>query len=556
VAEEREQHVEQGVPPVTDLRIARLVLLPAVVLLLLAGCGGKGDGGEGASSSPDGPGGTCVIGVETDADALSPFASATVTGSDIHGILFQSLARTNPDMATYSPELARSWEFSQDHKSLTFHLRRDVTWHDGVPFTAYDVEFSLPIYKDKRIAYGAVRWLDHITGAVALDSFTVRFDFDAVYPYQLTDANVGAPLPKHLLEGIPVEELLHHPFNRRPLGNGPFELESWTPQQSIVLRAYEGYGDGRPPLDRVVFKIVPDRTSLLAQLKTGGIDLYPKFPPHAYEELRSTPGLVIDRVPSRSYYYLGWNNAHPLFADRRVRRALTMAIDRERIVNSLLYGLGQVIHGPILPFLWAHDPEIPPIPYDPEGAKELLAEAGWEDHDGDGWLDKDGEPFEFTMKTNENNDLRKDIVVVVQEMLAKIGIKVHPVTVEWTTFVEQMNRKEFESDCYGWRQGVKVDLTAIWHSRSLDDIYNQVSYSNPEVDRLMDEAALELDRGKAKELWSQVQRLIAADAPYTFLFNLDDVHAVHKRFRDVRFLTYAWNYYLHEWYVPPDERKY
>ncbi len=501
-------------------------------------------------------GGTLDIGVDADADALCPLTSSAATGSDIHGLIFAGLAQTNPDMATYSPWLARSWEFSKDHKSLTFYLRDDVTWHDGVKFTAYDVEFSIPLYKNEQIAYGPIRWLDHITEVAALDSYTVRFDFDAVYPYQLTDANVGRPLPKHILEGVTPEELRDHPFNRNPVGTGRFRFESWAPQQSVVLRAYEDCALGRPYLDRIVFKVVPDRTSLLTQIKTGQIDLYPKVPPHGAHGLTDNPDLVIHRVPSRVYYYLGWQNTHRFFSDVEVRRALSMAIDREKIVSSLLYGMGEVINGPILPFLWAYDPDVPAIPYDPEGAVELLAEAGWEDHDGDGWLDKDGEPFEFTMKTNENNDLRKDIVVVVQEMLAKIGIKVHPVTVEWTTFVEQMNRKEFESDCYGWRQGVKVDLTAIWHSRSLDDIYNQVSYSNPEVDRLMDEAALELDRGKAKELWSQVQRLIAADAPYTFLFNLDDVHAVHKRFRDVRFLTYAWNYYLHEWYVPPDERKY
>lgn len=497
-----------------------------------------------------------VIGVETDADALSPLTSSTSTGSDIHGILFAGLARTNEDMATYSPWLAESWEFSSDHRLLTFHLRDDVKWHDGVPFSAHDVTFSIPLYMNKQIAFGAIRWLDHITSVTALDSFTVRFEFDAVYPYQLSDANVGRPLPRHLLEEVPPEDFLNHPFNRNPVGTGAFRFDSWTTQQSIVLVANESYFDGRPFLDRVVFKIVPDRTSLLTQLKTGEVDLYPKFPPHAFEDLGSTSGLEIHRVPSRSYYYLGWNGAHPLFEDRNVRRALTMAIDREQIVNTLLYGLAQVIHSPILPFLWAHDPDVPVIEFDPDGARRLLAEAGWEDHDGDGWLDKDGNRFEFTMKTNENNDLRKDILVVVQEMLARIGIRMHPETVEWTVFVEQTNAKNFEADCHGWRQSVKVDLTSIWHTRSIEDKFNQVSYSNPEVDERIDRAVMELDRGKARDLWGRIQRLIAADAPYTFLFNMQDVHAIHERFRGVRFVTYSWANNIDEWYVPSDERKY
>jgi peptide/nickel transport system substrate-binding protein len=519
-------------------------------LFVAGGCGGseRAPGDRGRAY-----GGTLVVGVETDADALSPLTSTTSTGSDIHGVLFAGLASTNPDMASYSPWLARSWEFSNDHRSLTFFLRDDALWLDGVPFSAHDVVFSIPLYKDERIGYGAIRWLDHITNVVAIDSFTVRFDFDAVYPYQLTDANVARPLPKHILEGVEPPELRNHPFNREPIGTGPFRFEEWKTQQTITIVANEKYFLGRPRLDRIVFKIVPDQTSLLTQLRTGAVDFYPKFPPSAWEELASLEGLSVVRVPSRVYYYLGWQNTHPLFADKRVRRALTMAIDRDLIVSTLLHGCGRVIDGPILPFLWAHDPDVPSIPFDPEGAERLLAEAGWIDRDGDGWLDKDGRTFEFTMKTNENNELRKDIVVIVQEMLARVGIKLHPETLEFTVFIEQTNRKEFEADCHGWRQGVKVDLTSIWHSRAIEDKYNQVSYSNPEVDRYIDEASLELDQARAKWQWSQVQRLIAEDAPYTFLFNLDDLYAIDERFRDVRFETYAWTYNLHEWYVAPSE---
>ncbi len=459
-------------------------------------------------------------------------------------------------MATYSPWLAESWKFSKDHKSLTFLLRNDVTWHDGVRFSAYDVEFAAPLYKEPSIASSVVRWQDHITNVVALDSFRVRFDFDAVYPYQFTDANVAKPLPRHILEGLTPEEIRDSPFHRSPIGTGPFQFDSWTAQQSIVLTAYEEYFEGRPHLDRVVFKIVPDRVNLLTQLRTGEIDFYPKLPPHALQELEENDALEVIEVPSRVYYYLGWQNDFPLFADRKVRRALTMAIDRETIVSTLLYGKGGVIHGPILPFLWAYTSDVPTIPYNQDEAKRLFAETGWVDSDGDGWLDKDGEKFEFTMKTNENNDLRKDVVVIVQEMLAKVGVKLHPETVEWTVFAEQVRGRQFEASCYGWSQGVKVDLTSIWHSRSIESSYNMVSYRNDDVDRLIDQAVLELDRGKAKRLWAETQRVIAGDVPYTFLFYLDDLYAIDKRFENVNIITYAWHYNLHQWYVPPGKRKY
>ncbi len=537
-----------------------LSLYAATLLLLLAaaGCTDRGER-EGKSAPARGDsldGGTLVVGFDADVDALSPLVTTTSSGSDVYGEIFASLVRTNPDMATYSPWLARSWEFSPDHKSLTFDLRRDVKWHDGVPFTAYDVEFSIPLYKNEQIAFGSIRWLDRITKVTAVDSFTVRFDFDSVYPYQLTDANVGRPLPKHILGDVPVEKIRNDPFHRSPVGNGPFRFESWIPQQSIVLAANDDYFEGRPHLDRVVFQIVPSRTNLISQLKTGEIDFYPKLPPHAYREFEDDDRIEVKRVPSRVYYYLGWQLANPLFSDVRVRRALTMAIDRESLVKSLLFGTGRVIDGPILPFLWAYEPDVPHIPYDPEGAKRLFAEAGWTDSDGDGWLDKDGKRFEFRMKTNENNDLRKDIVVIVQEMLSRVGVKLHPETVEWTLFLEQTTAKDFEAMCHGWRQGIKVDLTSIWHSRSIEDRYNMVSYSNPAVDRLIDKAVLEKDRTRAKKEWSEVQKIIAADVPYTFLFNIDDLYAIDRRFRNVKLITYAWTYNLEKWYVPPDERRY
>ncbi len=534
-------------------RTALAAALLALIVVLTAGCSGERDQPP-ADNRPDG--GTLVVGLDADADALSPLVTTTSSGSDIFGEMFCGLARTNPDMASYSPWLAESWEFSPDHKTLTFHLRDDVLWHDGVKFSAYDVEFSVPLYQSERIAYGSIRWLEKITAVTALDSFTVRFEFDAVYPYQLTDANVGRPLPKHLLEEVPHDQMRNHPFHREPVGNGPFMFESWTAQQSIVIVANDLYFEGRPHLDRVVFQIIPSRTNLIAQLKRGEIDFYPKLPPHAYKEISETEGIDVRRVPSRVYYYLGWQNTNPLFTDMRVRRALTMSINRESIVQTLLFGTGEVIHGPILPFLWAHEPDLEAIPYDPEGAKALFAEAGWTDSDGDGWLDRGGEPFEFRMKTNENNSLRKDIVVIVQEMLSRVGVKVHPETVEWTLFLEQTTGKDFEASCHGWRQGIKVDLTSIWHSRSIDDRYNMVSYSNEDVDRLIDEAVLELDREKARGMWREVQRIIAEEVPYTFLFNVDDLYAIDGRFENVELLTYSWTYNLEEWSVPPGKRKY
>jgi peptide/nickel transport system substrate-binding protein len=550
-----------------DVGLLRVSLGCTLVLLLgLAGCGKKADEGaadpdsnvaESVKAKEDAPnkGGTLIVGTEADADALNPVASSTAQASDIYGNIFIYLCKISPDMETYSPWGAKSWEFSDDHKTLTFHLRDDVYWHDGVKMTADDVAYSFSIHKNPACAWSIIRWLDHITSVTAVDPFTVVVKFDEVYPYQLTDANVFRPLPKHLLENIPPEEMRNAEFNRNPVGNGPFKFKKWVPQQYIELEANDNYFLGRPNLDRVIWKVIPDRTNLLTQIETGEIDFYHHFPPEAYERISRNPDLKIYRFPSRSYTYVAWNLKDPLFANRNVRRALNMAINRREIIDQLFYGLGVPAPGPFLSFLWAYNPNLRQLPYDPAESRRILAQEGWKDTDGDGWLDKDGVTFEFTMKTNENNVERKDITVILQDRFKSLGIKVKPVYLEWTMFVNEVQDRNFQSAVSGWNVGIKADLTTYWHSSAINDKFNYVSYSNPRVDELIDEAKVEMDRDKAKEMWSEAQQLIVDDAPYCFLFNLDDLNALHKRFKNVNMITYGWDYNLADWYVPKDEIK-
>lgn len=522
--------------------------------LALAGCG-KESGGAAAGGAKH-RGGTLIVGTEADADALNPAISSTGDASDIYGNLFIYLCKSTPDMEDYEPWGAKSWEFSDDRKTLTFHLRDDIYWHDGVKMTAYDVEYSFYLHKNPEVAWATIRWLDNIESVTAVDSFTVVTKFSKVYPYQLTDANVYRPVPKHLLEHIPPSEMKNAEFNRNPVGNGPFKFKKWVAQQYIEIVANDDYFLGRPNLDKVIFKVVPDRTSLLTQVETGEIDLYHKFPPEAYERLSKNPDYEIYRFPSRSYYYVGWNNAYPLFSNRDVRRALNMAINRKEIIDVLCYGLAKPVYGPFLSWLWAYSPDIKPLPFDPNEARRVLAQEGWTDHDGDGWLDKDGRTFEFELLTNENNQLRKDIVLMVQDKLAAIGVKVKPRSMEFTTWVDELQKKNFQASVGGWIVSIKADLTSHWHSKSITDKFNYVSYSNPKVDRLIDAASMELDRTKAKAMWAEAQQIIADDAPYFFLFNLDDLNVLHKRFKNVNMVTYGWDYNLPDWYVPADEIKY
>ena len=496
-----------------------------------------------------------VVGTSGDADSLNPIISSNVLGRDVYGRLFLSLTRTNPDFS-HGPEVAKSWEFSDDRKELTFHLRDDVFWHDGVKTTAHDVKFTHELESNPEVAWGAIKWKEYIEDVVVIDDYTIKYVFAKVYPYQLMDAVVGEILPKHLLEAIPPAELKNAEFNRKPVGNGPYKFKEWKAQQYIEIVANDKFYAGRPPIDRIIFKPIPDTESRVLQLRNGEVDFVERVPPRYARELERLSHLAPHVYPSRGYTYLGWNLKNPLFQSKRVRQAMTMAINRQEIIDALLFEYGEVCTGPISPIIWAHNPDVPDFPYDPEKAKKHLAEEGWADTDGDGWLDKDGQKFSFTLKTNKGNQIREDMVVIIQDMLKKIGVQVTPIILEPTVFFGDLKKKNFEAGIAGWSVALKMDLTTLWHSSSINDKFNFVSYSNPEVDRITDVAKFETDIQKSKKLWWRAQEIIADDQPYTFLFIQKDVNWIHKRFRNVQMKTVSWNYNIQQWWVPKAEQKY
>jgi len=538
--------------------VQRISLACLLILTLIPACQRSQDRTEPSGEDAEPAYGDClVIGSEADADALSPVVSAANTGSDVYGQIFCQLARIKPNMKDFEPWLAYRWEFSDDRETLTFHLRDDVRWHDGVKFTAHDVAFSFDLYSNEEAGWKTIRWLEDIESVTAIDSFTVRFNFSQTYPDQFIDAWIFRPLPRHILGSVPPAEMNRAEFNRNPVGNGPFRFAKWIPQQTIELVANEDYFLGRPYLDRLVWKIIPDATSLATQLGNGQIDLWPVVPTEQKSRVRDMANVNFHSYPSRVYHFVCWQIGDPLFASRNVRRALTMAIDRQKLIDSLLEGMGRPALGPLPSFLWAHNPDIRQIEFDPGEAKRILAEEGWADTDGDGVLDKGGRPFEFEIITNGDNQIRSDITVIVQEDLRHIGIKVTPRLIEWTVFVERITRtKDFQAAVSAWVSAIKVDLTTIWHSKSIRDRYNLGSYANPAVDRLIDQARVEMDRDKAAALWSEAQQIIIDDAPYSFLFVTDEVTALDKRVRNVHPTTYSWDYNLDRWWVPVEEQRY
>lgn len=533
-------------------------ILGGILFSLLTTCCGR----EKTERSPAGSqgditdGGTVVIGLISDPDALSDFVSTDAQATEImENMLFLPLVRYDENLKIV-PCLAESWDFSPDHRELTFHLRRDVTWTDGVSTTAHDVAYSYRMWIDPELAWANRSMLDLVDSVRVVDDTTVTFLFEVAYADQLNDLQLII-LPKHILEKTPPLEMRSSPFNRMPIGNGPFKLEKWVSNQYMEFVPNEAYYSGRPHLDRVIFRTIPDQTALLTNLETGEIDMMQAVPPKDYQRISRNSRLSVWTVPYRGYVYCGWNMANPLFVSRKVRQALTMAINRQEIVDGLWYGMAQICIGPVIPQIsWAYNSEIQPYPYNPERARQLLAEEGWADHDGDGWLDRDGRKFQFELKLNLGNQIREDISVMVQRDLAAIGIKVIPRILEWSVFIDQTEDKDFDACILAWQTDFEVNPTDIFHSKAIDGKYNMVSYSNPEADRLMDEGRRCVDRQRAGEIWRRFQEVIHRDQPYTFLYVPLRINAIHKRIRGVHMDIRGALINIDKWWVPVGERKY
>jgi peptide/nickel transport system substrate-binding protein len=539
-----------------------------VTRLLAAGCLSAGCGGErsdsprqDATSNVPVHGGTAVIATGQEPESLIPYGIRSQAATRVQSFLFGMLANTNEDLVSFGPWLARDdWEWSDDRKQLTMHLRDDIYWTDGVQVTAEDVRFSWEVARDSVVGWRSAHWKRRVGDCEIVDRFTVRFHFDDVFFEQFRFAKEGFIVPKHLLEDVPREQWRSCDFARQPIGCGPFKLQSWEPGQRIVLVRNDNYFDKpKPYLERVVIEFVPEPSTRVGRLRAGSVDLVaaPELPLRDAAELRDAykkgQGEVkVFSCRGRGYDFIGYNARDPLFASAAVREALTRAIDRQQIVDALCFGFAEVFEGPIAPILWAYDPSQPQTPYDPKGAKRLLAEEGWSDSDGDGWLDKNGERFEFRMMTNNDNALRMQAIIPVQAYWRDIGVKVELESYEMQTALSLREQGKSQAYYGGWNAGLSpaATLEGIWSCEARTGRWNFVQYCNPKVDSLTAAAGQMVEAAESQPLFHAIQRLVSADHPYTWMYYDHSVSAHNERLRGVVIDQRGVFLNMEEWYIP------
>jgi len=500
-----------------------------------------------------------VIGVRGDVTSLNVYTAASAFDQEISDLLYPRLAYEEDDFQqgppTFRAGLATSWDLSPDGRSLAFHLDPRATWSDGRPMTAADVLLSHRAASGPEVAWAGIDVKEFIESVSAPEPGTVIYRFARPYPYELMDAVEGNILPAHVFERFPLSEWPKHAFLDAPVAGGPFLLRRYERGALIELARNPSYlRSPLPRLDAVIFRIIPDDETLLNEVTEGGIDVMENVPPAAASRIEASPRLRLVRVPDLSYTFICWNTGRSLFSDVRVRRALTMAIDRQSIIEGLLPGVGRPAAGPVLSFLWAHDPDLKPLPFDPDGARRLLEEAGWKDRDGDGVLERDdGRVFRFDLETDQASGQRAAVARMVAAHLRRVGVEAVPRAFEAGTFIARHEAHVFDAFVGSWRESTKVDLKSNFHSASRDGGYNYGQYASADLDRLIDQARAERDPGAARSLWIAAQRIIADDQPYTFLFERDRLHAVVRNLHLARVGPRSLYAGLEEWSLDGDE---
>ncbi|HBD07121.1 MAG TPA: peptide-binding protein [Syntrophobacteraceae bacterium] len=487
---------------------------------------------------------------------LNPITATDAYASQINQYIYESLLKRDEQTTRLVPELAESWDVAEDHLTYTFHLKKGVAWQDGVPFTARDVVFSYQRIQDPKVDAAHQRnYYRDIDQLEMLDDYTVRFRYRVPYYRALEVCGEMPIVPAHLFaEG---DDFNLHPIGRQPLGTGPYRLIKWDTGEQIVLERDDRYWGIKPHLRRIVFKVVTDSTVALEVLKQHGLDVMSLRP---IQWSMQTRGKRFQQDFQKLKYYLpsynfiGWNLRRPLFQDHPVRQAMTMLVNREPILKKILFGLGTVVSGPFYVNSPDYNQAIKPYPFDPKRALELLNEAGWTDHDGDRILDKDGVPFEFEFVISAGSKFAEQLATILQENLKQVGIKMRIRKLEWAVFIQKIDAREFDACTLGWSLGWDSDPFQVWHSSQVDKGSNFVGFVNEEADRIIVEARQEFDEAKRRQMYHRFHEIIHEEQPYTFLFTLEALVAVDKRFANVH--VYPMGMVPKEWWVPKDLQRY
>jgi peptide/nickel transport system substrate-binding protein len=537
-------------------------LLPAVAILTLTACGPDRRPAPAETES----GGTLVM-AAADADAIFHPLLATATGRAVADQLFQRLAEIGDDLNTvgdagFEPLLAERWEWAADSLSILFHLRSNARWHDGRPVLAEDVRFTFDLLKDPATSSPVAALIGGVDSVEVVDSLSVRAWFAARSPTQFYDLVHHAPIvPRHVYESVPREELRTSPLMRQPVGSGPFRFVRWDAGSRIEIVADTAHWNGRPRLDRVIWAIVTDPGAGLARLLARDVDFLEFVPPDAVAEIERDTALRAIPYPVMQFVFLAMNQqarrgqgAHPIFGDRAVRQAVSMAVDRRAMLRNVYDTLGMLSYGPFPRRHAAADTNLALPEFDPRQANEILDQAGWA-RGADGIRSRGGQRLAFSMAVPATSRPRVRYSVLLQEALRQIGADVSVETVDFPTFISRQQAGDYDALLAGVATDPSLSSARQnFHSASIAGRSNFLRYRNPAFDATLDSALAASSADVMKELSSRAYRILIDDVPAVWLYDVVTVAGAHRRIRPERMRADAFWAHLKDWWIPDDER--
>jgi peptide/nickel transport system substrate-binding protein len=530
------------------------------LVVVLSGCGRGSDAAKSVSNAA--VGGTIVIAAAADADALLPPLILSLQGKEIADQIFDNLADIGPRLNTvgdagFTPHLASSWHWSADSLAIDFKIDPRARWHDGIPVRAEDVRFTFGLLKAPALGSPLSGNLDNVDSVSLPDSMTARVWFHRRAPDEFFKAATPVSiLPAHLLDKIKPADLRASQFAQHPIGSGRFRFSEWVRGARIVLTADSANYRGRPKADRVIWLISAEYAAAALRLMSGEADFLDVVKPEYVAQVRAKGDKIVTTSGSLDYGYAAFNlgdatrgKKRTIFADRNVRRALVMAVDRNAVVRSVFDTLALVAHGPATRALTTSDTTIG-LPYDTARAATMLDSIGWK-RGPDGMRRKGGVPLAFALMVPSSSAIRSKLAVLLQEQWRRAGVATRIESIEANTFGERLDDRKFDAVLNAWHiDPTPSSVREEWASSEIKKGgYNATSYSNPAFDAVVDSAVTEMDPTRSAALYQRAYRILTEDAAAMWIYELRNVHGVSPRINAVGIRADAWWADLADWSV-------
>ena len=510
------------------------LLRPALRGLVVASCllvscsSGEKEGADLPAGTPR-PGGTAVIALNADPSTLNPVRMANAQAAQVFALLQPGLVRLDPESGDWGPGLAQAWTFGEDSLEVVLELDTDLRWSDGEAFTADDVVATFDLYRDPQVAYPRQQRLAALESIDAVDDGRVRARFveRLADPLSVLTHDV---LPAHVIAVLDRDDPASWSIGRAPVTLGRYRLASWDSNDRLVLERNPHHPGPIGLLERVEIAIVPDGAARLLQLRTGEVDIVGSVPQTQAEPLRAESDVHIEPVAGRSVAFLQYDLEDPRLQDVRVRKAISLAIDRRAIVDGVLFGYAEPAASFLPPVSWAHAEDMEPDPHDPDAARALLRDAGFVDQDGDGVVEGEAGAMRLTLHTVAGDPVRESIAVALQAQLADVGIELQMRPMDLGSLLRTVRSEDFDLLFLQLSGPVDTDLRPFLTSAGQ---FNFGAFADEDFDRLAEAAATAMDRARARELALEFQRLLHAEQPVSPLYYPSTLVAHRKRLNGV-----------------------